>query len=156
MGTLSQLFPLFLVVTKLSFTILTLNLLYPISTSFKWIGHNLINKKMGSSNSKHHLPKEVQQKIEEILKDRRIENPDKKVHQLILATNAILEELAPVDRKIADVRLLITLSLTKAADAGSPFNQGLWREMRELRAARDALISRALNERPEDAAGEAI
>merc|ERR1712096_45559 len=73
--------------------------------------------------------------------------PDEIIRLLIKACNPeIIKQLLSVDRKISDVQRRITLSLTTANDAGSPWALHLWYEIQKLRSERTPLIDQLFSE----------
>merc|ERR1711900_62760 len=116
-----------------------------ITYSFRTL-HPTTQSVMGSIGSKDApLPKEIRLKIEEIRMDKRAKNPGEQIRRMMSAGKAIAKEVESIDKEIADVRRRIMLTLTKAADAGSPANQLLWRKVQGLRVQRTQLIDRAFS-----------
>merc|ERR1711964_259026 len=116
-----------------------------ITYSFRTL-HPTTQSVMGSIGSKDPpLPKEIRLKIEEIRKDKRAKKPGEQIRRMMSAGKAIAKEVESLDKEIADVRFLITLNLTKAADAGSPANQLRYRKVKGLLAERTKLIDRAFS-----------
>merc|ERR1711964_182247 len=98
---------------------------------------------MGSFGSKDPLPEEIRLRIEAIQKEKSIKDSGIRAHRLMLAGKVIAKEVKAINTRIADARILITLFLTKAADAGSPKIRRLLRKVRKLRNERTELIDRA-------------
>merc|ERR1712096_501844 len=87
--------------------------------------------------------------IEEIRKDPgKFRKPDVKIRRVVKLCKMpkTSKQIMSIDRMISDIQCRITLSLTTAKDAGSPWAQHLWYEIQKLRSERTALIDQIFSE----------